>query len=153
MQAMNVLLSRVGTNEAAVAASKLQGATEGYSAMLLKTVGFKSECIRELSEGSLVFPWTSNKESLNAFGTVHGGVLSTLADVFTRIHLKAAVPQLHVTSISLEISFLSPVFEDKECVCVTRLVGKRDNTVFTNFSLEDGSGAIYARGSHILSLS
>ncbi|CCW63201.1 unnamed protein product [Phytomonas sp. EM1] len=153
MQAMHILLSRVGAKEAAAAAAKFQGATEGYSGIVLRTVEFKPESIYEVSDGTLAFPWRSKQGSLNAFGTVHGGALSTLADVFTRIHLKAAVPQLNAATISFEISFLSPVFEEKECVCVTRLVGKRDSTVFTDFSLEDGNGSIYARGTHTLSLS
>lgn len=147
------LLRQVTAKQAGAVASKIQSNPQNYSAALLNTVLFKPETVRERTDGTLVFPWQATKGSLNGFKSVHGGALSTLADVFTKIHAKASSPDSKVNSVSFEISFLSAVFEEKSCTCVTRLANQTDSMVFTDFSFQDETtGEVYARGTHVVAL-
>lgn len=120
---------------------------------MLRVVDFKPDSVSTRDEGSVLFPWKAKYGSLNGFGSVHGGSLSTLADIFTKIHARAAAPGHEVASISLEISFLSAIFEGKDCTCVTRIAHDAPHTLHTEFSFEDDvSGEVYARGSHAVSI-
>lgn len=153
MRTSSLLFKQVSAKQAASVAAKMQSNPQNYSAALLNAVAFKPESVTEKQDGTLIFPWQATKGSLNGFKSVHGGALSTLADVFTKIHAKASSPESKVSSVSFEISFLSAVFQDKSCICVTRLTNKADNIVFTDFSFEDETtGEIYARGTHVVSL-
>jgi uncharacterized protein (TIGR00369 family) len=152
MQATRVALNPVTVKQAAAAAQRVMDHPQNYTAHLLRTVCFSPDRIQERPEGTLVFPWDPTRGSHNGFKSVHGGALSTLADAFTKIHVRAFEPTKAVASVSFEISFLSAVFEDKRCSCVTRLVHQSNDIVFTDFSFEDmDSGEVYARGTHVLS--
>lgn len=152
MQATRFALNAVTVKQATAAAQRVMDHPENYTAHLLSTVLFTPSSIRERPEGSLVFPWEPKRGSHNGFKSVHGGALSTLADAFTKIHARAYAPASAVKSISFEISFLSAVFEDRKCSCVTRLVQQVNDIVFTDFSFEDeNTGEVYARGTHVLS--
>ncbi|CAM44470.1 conserved hypothetical protein [Leishmania braziliensis MHOM/BR/75/M2904] len=151
MPGTHFLLNLVTTKQAAAAAQQLMGNPKNYSAALLRTVLFSPERIQVRSEGTLVFPWEAKRGSQNGIKSVHGGALSSLADAFTKIHAQAYLPQACVESVSFEISFLSAVFEDKKCNCVTRLVRLEDTIIFTDFLFEgEGSDEVYARGTHVL---
>lgn len=153
MQSTPLLLRQVSAKQAAAVASRMLSNPQNYSAALLSTVLFKPESVKERPDGTLAFPWQATKGSLNGFKSVHGGALSTLADAFTKVHAKASSPESKVNSISFEISFLSAVFQEKSCACVTRLVSRTDNIVFTDFAFEDeATGEVYARGTHVVSL-
>ncbi|CAD2213315.1 hypothetical protein AGDE_02114 [Angomonas deanei] len=150
---MQSTATRASVAQAASTAGEMLKAKTGYSVNLLNIVKFTPESIKEPTPGVLAFPWSGTEGSLNGFKSVHGGSLSTLGDVFTKIHVKAALPESKVQSVSFEISFLSAVFAGKDCTCFTRLVSKQGNLVFTDFSFEDEtSGEIHARGTHVLSV-
>ncbi|CBZ26544.1 conserved hypothetical protein [Leishmania mexicana MHOM/GT/2001/U1103] len=154
MKGTRFLLNSVTAKQAVAAAHQIMNHPRSYSAALLSTVLFSPERIQERPEGTLVFPWEAKRGSHNSIKSVHGGALSSLADAFTKIHVRAHLPQMCVESVSLEISFLSAVFEDKKCNCMTRLVRQEGTIVFTDFSLEDeNSGEVYARGTHVLTTS
>ncbi|AYU84119.1 hypothetical protein, conserved [Leishmania donovani] len=154
MKGTRFLLDSVTVKQATAAAHQIMDHPRNYSAALLSTVLFSPERIQERREGTLVFPWKAKRGSHNSVNSVHGGALSSLADAFTKIHVRAHLPQTCVESVSLEISFLSAVFEDKKCNCMTRLVRQEGNIVFTDFSFEaESSGEVYARGTHVLSAS
>ncbi|GET93792.1 hypothetical protein, conserved [Leishmania tarentolae] len=151
MKATRFVLSAVTVKQAAAAAHQVMAYPTDYSAALLRTVLFSPERIQERPEGTLVFPWEAKRASNNSVKSVHGGALSSLADCFTKIHVRAHLPQTCVESVSLEINFLSAVFEDKKCSCMTRFVRQEGTIVITDFSFEDESTAeVYARGTHIL---
>lgn len=152
MQATRFALNSVTLAQASAAAQRVMEHPQNYTAHLLRTVLFSPDKIQERPEGTLVFPWEPTRGSHNGFKSVHGGSLSTLADAFTKMHAQAYAPKAAVNSVSFEISFLSAVFEDKKCSCVTRLVNQANNIVFTDFSFEDtNTGEVYARGTHVLS--
>lgn len=152
MQATRFVLNSVTVQQATAAAQRVLDHPQNYTAHLLNAVRFTPSRIQERPEGTLVFPWEPTRDSHNGFKSVHGGALSTLADAFTKIHARAYVATKPVRSVSFEISFLSAVFEDKKCSCVTRLVHQSNDVVFTDFSFEDeDSGEVYARGTHVLS--
>ncbi|KAG5464537.1 hypothetical protein LSCM1_00727 [Leishmania martiniquensis] len=154
MQATRFLINAVVIKHAAAAAQQIMSHPQSYSAALLSTVRFSPERIKERPDEALVFPWEAKRGSHNGIKSVHGGALSSLADVFTRIHVCARRPQACVESVSFEISFLSVVHEDKRCNCVTHLARQEKGIVFTDFAFEDeSSGEVYARGSHILAVS
>ncbi|KAG5489117.1 hypothetical protein JIQ42_00740 [Leishmania sp. Namibia] len=154
MQETRFLLNSLTTKEAVAAAHQIMGHTKNYSAALLCTVRFSPERIQERPDRALVFPWEAKRGSHNGIKSVHGGALSSLADTFTKIHVRAHRPQACVKSVSFEISFLCAVHEDRRCNCVTRLVHQEDKVVFTDFSFEDeSSGEVYARGTHVLAAS
>ncbi|KAK7202320.1 Thioesterase superfamily [Novymonas esmeraldas] len=151
MSASRFALNAVTSAQAAAVAQRIMSHPQSYSAALLNIVLFSPDRIQARPEGSLVFPWEAKRGSHNGFKSVHGGALSSLADAFTKIHAGARLPQASVRSVSFEISFLSAVFEDKKCSCVTRLVQQVDNIVYADFSFEDeSSGEVYARGTHVL---
>lgn len=154
MSATRFALNAVPVTRAAAAAQQVMSHPQSYGATLLGTVLFTPERIQQRPEGTLVFPWEPKRGSHNGFKSVHGGALSSLADIFTKIHTRAYAPDAAVRSVSFEISFLSAVFENKKCTCVTRLVQQADNIVFTDFSFEDeNTGEVYARGTHVLATS
>lgn len=154
MQATRFALNSVTVKQAAAAAQRVMDHPQNYTAHLLSTVHFSPDRIQERPEGTLIFPWEPTRGSHNGFKSVHGGALSTLADAFTKIHARAYVNHKPITSVSFEISFLSAVFKDKKCCCVTRLVHQAHDVVFTDFSFEDeNTGEVYARGTHVLSTS
>ncbi|KAG5490855.1 hypothetical protein JKF63_00977 [Porcisia hertigi] len=154
MHCTRFLLRFVTVKQACDSAHQVMSHPKNYSAAMLSTVFFSPERIQVRPGGTLVFPWEAKRGCHNGFKSVHGGALSTLADAFTKIHVRAHLPQTHVESVSFQISFLSAVFEDKKCICVTRLLHQRGSVVFTDFSFEDESnGEVYARGTHVLAAS
>ncbi|KPI89383.1 hypothetical protein ABL78_1509 [Leptomonas seymouri] len=154
IQATRFALNSVTATQAASTARRVMDHPQSYTAHLLNVVFFSPDRVQERPEGTLVFPWEPKRGSHNGFKSVHGGALSTLADAFTKIHVRAYAPDKPVKSISFEISFLSAIFEDKKCNCVTRLVHQSNDIIFTDFSFEDeNSGEVYARGTHVLSTS
>ncbi|KPA81890.1 hypothetical protein ABB37_04137 [Leptomonas pyrrhocoris] len=152
MQATRFALNSVAIQQATAAARRVMDHPQNYTTHLLSTVLFSPDLIRERPEGTLVFPWRPEQGCRNGFKSVHGGAISTLADAFTKMHVRAYLPDKPVKSVSFDISFLSAVFENTKCSCVTRLVHQSNDIVFTDFSFEDeDSGAVYARGTHVLS--
>lgn len=150
---VSLALRHVTAADAGKVSSKVLGCGNSFSAMMMNAVGFTPESIKEEPQGTLGFVWTAQKRALNGFKSVHGGALSTLADAFTKIHTKAAFPDRAVCSQNFEISFLSALFENKQCICVTRLVSATGESVFVDFSFQDeSSGEIYARGTHVLAI-
>lgn len=152
MQMTRAAAQAASATQAVVVAKKMMEQSTDYTSSLLSTVLFQPEAIQMRTEGTMVFPWMAKRGSHNGFKSVHGGALSTLADAFTKIHARAVTPEQPIRSVSFEISFLSAVFSEKKCNCITRIVNRTENIVFTDFSFEDAdSGEVYARGTHVLS--
>lgn len=142
------LLSKVGD-----VAARVLGATESYSASMLKAVAFDASKITVDGEACVNFPWVARRDCLNGFQTVHGGALSTLAEVFTKIHTQAAVP-CTPSSMHFEIRFLSAVGEDQEVVCQSRVRSllTPQRLVFTDFKfISSKTRDVLALGSHVIS--
>mgnify|MGYP001563460822 FL=1 len=110
----------------------------------------------------------------NIFGTMHGGVLLTLTDILTSMHMMhdSVQPEsvsvgdgcrasrhpatltslpLHV-SVSLSTKFVAAVPEASSVIAVTELskVGKR--LIYSNVEFASSDGVVFAVGNHVKSL-
>ena len=96
----------------------------------------------------VVFPITVTDDSLNAFKSMHGGAIATLADIFTTIHLWGLEPESKHVSAAFDISYLRPLPAAALVSCKTRVVKKGKRLAFTEFVFTDPSGTALAKGTH-----
>lgn len=157
---------RIAKRIADVAQHSVKGET--YNGFLLRAVGFDPGTIQQKPCGAVLFPWTAAQPCMNGFRSVHGGSLSTLAESFTKIHMRAAAEEMFClssgatngggvigTSVNFEIRFLSAVAENEKCTCLTRInqVLPQERLVFADFTfISEKSKEIMAVGTHILSV-
>lgn len=149
----------------------------GYSSFLLRAVQFDPEKIvisesensvfpSRGNEGerkcyypnnSISFPWISAKPCMNGFQSVHGGSLCTLAETFSRMHVRGAsiaaskAKELNEASsssgveapssslpitvclfpIHFDIRFLSATGENETCLCKSRIRPGREHEIIS----------------------
>jgi uncharacterized protein (TIGR00369 family) len=104
--------------------------------------------IEEVGEGRVVFGCTPDESLYNPIGTVHGGLVCTLADtvIGCAVHslLEAGVAY---TSIDLTVNYLRPVTADGTKLLATGTVTKPGRRVaFATAEIVDASGKVVATG-------
>ena len=122
-----------------------------YGPAVLSRVGFSPGNVMAHStdDTRLCFPWSGRGPSLNAFGCVHGGVLATLGDVCTTVHLWAVDRGATHVSVAFDVQFFEPAKEGTEFLCITRVVRRGKTLAFTEFEFAERlSGKVIAKGSH-----
>lgn len=97
----------------------------------------KSKAI-PLREHEILFKYKVHKESLNYWGAMHGGAISTLIDIASTIAI-TALDKNHRKNISIELStnFLSPASPESDIyvLCKISKIGK--NIAFSTIDLFD----------------
>ena len=118
-----------------------------FGADTLALVKFDPSTITQ-NDSCISFPLEVTDDSLNAFQSMHGGAVATLADVFTTIHLWGLEPGSKHVSAGLEVSYLRPLPAAARVSCRTRVVKKGKRLAFTEFSFVDEEGTVLSKGTH-----
>lgn len=104
-------------------------------------MGINVDAVRE---GQVELRLEAREDHVNLMGSVHGGVLATLADVAAGLAVRSAIPDGtdHV-SVHLDVQYLSPARPGTLCATgrVTRL-GRR--LAFSRAEVTDADGALLA---------
>ena len=81
----------------------------------------------------MLFPFTVESGATNVFGTTHGGMLMTLLDMFTSLHIcERLLPETngHV-SVNLNMNFVAAAKKGDKLVGVTRVDKQGKRLVYT----------------------
>jgi uncharacterized protein (TIGR00369 family) len=122
-----------------------QALADGVQPMALAdTLGFR---VASVDPGEVAIEMDASPRHHNPMGTVHGGVLSSIADsAMGMAHSSTLEPGETTTTLELKINFLRPVFDGK-----LRAVGKVIKGGRTISLLEcevfDGAGRLVAKSS------
>jgi uncharacterized protein (TIGR00369 family) len=100
----------------------------------------------EIEEGLVVFEGTPDESVYNPIGTVHGGLVCTLADTVAACAVHSTLPAgLAYTSIDLNVSYTRPVTMDSGTLRATGTVVKPGRRVaFSKAEILDGRGKVVA---------
>ncbi len=102
--------------------------------------------IVEVGDGHVVFECEPDESSYNPLGTVHGGLVCTLADtvVGCAVHTTLAAG-VSYTSVDLNVSYLRPVTAQSGVLRATGTTTKVGRRVgFATAAIEDGAGRLVA---------
>jgi uncharacterized protein (TIGR00369 family) len=100
----------------------------------------------EIGEGSVVFECEPDESVYNPIGTVHGGLVCTLADTVTgcAVHTTLAKGSAY-TSIDIAVTYLRPVTLNSGVLRATGIVTKPGRRVaFARAEILDGAGTLVA---------
>lgn len=114
----------------------------GKAVPLAKFLGFK---IDEINEGSAVMSLDMKEEFKQYAGTMHGGIIATLADsaaAFAVISL--FTPDIKLTTIDLFITYFSPMGGNR-LIAKADVVKKGKRVNIVDVFLEDESGKAIAK--------
>jgi uncharacterized protein (TIGR00369 family) len=100
----------------------------------------------EVEEGYVVFEGTPDESVYNPIGTVHGGLVCTLADTVAACAVHSTLPAgLAYTSIDLNVSYTRPVTRDSGRLRAIGTVVKPGRRVaFSRAEILDGQGKVVA---------
>jgi len=105
--------------------------------------------IREVEAGRVVFEFDPDESFYNPIGTVHGGVVCTLADtvIGCAVHSTLAAG-VGYTSIDLQVSYLAPLTSTSGPVVATgRVVRAGRRVAFGRAEITDGHDRLVAEAS------
>lgn len=128
-----------------------------YGQQLVRAVDFKPDTISDqlvvvpgdIERLTLIFPFLVTADACNGVGSCHGGVLSSLADVFTTVHLWGLEPERKHVSVNLDVNFLAAAFKDSTVECHTTVSRMGKRLSFTDFRFIDvNSQKLLATGTH-----
>lgn len=148
MKATVPRLSSVVVSARQAAARLLNTSAPIFAPAVLGKIDFHPEGIEVRGE-DLVFPVKATKHVTNAFRSMHGGALASLADMFTTLHLWGHDLDSRHVSVSFDIQFLAAAVVDGDFECVTRVTKRGKRLAFTEFSfLNKATGEVVCRGTH-----
>lgn len=148
-----MLISSVVRHAQDSAGKLLQATVPIFAPDVLSRVKFDPSRIRSDSKqrdkSVLIFPITAGKGATNAFHSMHGGALASLADMFTTLHLWGEDPQSRHVSVSFDIQYLAAAQVGKDFECHTKIVKKGKRLAFTEFEFRDKETQdIVCKGTH-----
>ena len=106
----------------------------------------------EVDEGRAVFAGIPGAHAFNPMGMIHGGYFATLLDsaLGCAVHSRLT-PQQTYTTLELKVSFLKALTAQSGLVrAEARVVSMGRRVAFSEGTLSDASGKIYATGSSTL---
>lgn len=113
---------------------------------------WRIECLSE-GDGEAVLRLPLQPMHLNSIGTVHGGVVASLADTACGIALlSVAPPHARFVTASLNVSYMGAAqgaYIDAEAA----VTAVRKRVAFVEATLKDAAGEVIARGSVVFSIS
>jgi acyl-coenzyme A thioesterase PaaI-like protein len=124
---------------------------------LIRMVEFKPDNIRaaaipadaDPTTGALIFPFLAKPEGCLPNRGCHSGLLASLADVFTTVHLWGLDLERRHVSVNLEVNILHETLPGACLECHTSVLRNGKRLAFTSFSfVECGSGLLIANGIH-----
>jgi len=87
---------------------------------------------------------------INSLGVVHGGVLTTIADMAMG-YACSSLCTLKVVTVELKLSFMKPVFSGKP-TAEGKVLKKREHLLFASCAIfdEDGHQVVTALGTYMM---
>lgn len=108
--------------------------------------------LERVVEGEVDVSLVADEGHLNLMGTVHGGVLATLADTATGLAFRTTLPPgMTFTTIQLQIVYLSPGRAGR-IEARGRVVKRGRRTGYAEADVVDGRGALLARATALLAV-
>lgn len=103
--------------------------------------------LRSAEQGQAVIEYEAAERHANAMGTLHGGVLCTMADTAMGVAFYTALEENEsLTTLELKINYLKPVWKGK--LTASARVVKRGKTVgLLECDITDEEGQLVARAS------
>jgi len=102
--------------------------------------------IRDVEPGRVVFVCEPDESAYNPIGTVHGGLVCTLADTVTACAVHTTLDLgVSYTSVDLNVSYLRPVTKESGMLTATGKVTKPGRKVaFSSAEIFDAAGKLVA---------
>ncbi len=108
--------------------------------------------LEHVAEGEVDVALVAGAEHLNLMGTVHGGVLATLADSATGLAYRTVLdPGTTFTTIQLQITYLAPG-RAGHVAARGRVVKRGRRTGYAEADVVDGEGRLLARATALLAV-
>jgi len=102
--------------------------------------------LEEIDVGFTRFRMPFRRELVQAYGVVHGGAITSLADTCVAFALMTLIqPGERVTTVELKINFLSAV-TDGELIGEARILQKGKRLALADMEVKDGIGKLVAKG-------
>lgn len=104
--------------------------------------------LQEVDDGRVLFQMEPHEMHYNPAGTVHGGVLTTLADTaMTTAVISQLPPGSWAPTIELKLNFIKPVTEATGRIFATgRAIHVGGATAVAEVQIRDGEGRLLAHG-------
>jgi uncharacterized protein (TIGR00369 family) len=119
------------------------------SSLFHRTVGMTLE---HVAEGEIDLALEVRPEHLNLMGTVHGGVIATLADSATGLAYRTVLePGTTFTTSQLQVVYLSPGRAGR-LVARGRVVKRGRHTGYAEADVVDAEGRLLARATALLAV-
>lgn len=113
-----------------------------WRAAAAKLVGFRAV---SFGDGKAVFEMEADDRHHNPMGTVHGGILCTLADSAMGFAFASTLgPGESFTTLEIKMNYLRPVFEGK-LVAAARVVHRGKAIGLVDCDVTNGDGKLVAR--------
>lgn len=108
--------------------------------------------LEHVAEGEVDVALDTGAVHLNLMGTVHGGVIATLADTATGLAYRTVLdPGTTFTTIQLHITYLAPG-RGGAIVARGRVVKRGRRTGYAEADVVDGEGRLLARATALLAV-
>jgi acyl-CoA thioesterase len=102
--------------------------------------------LEEIDLGFARFRMPFRRELVQAYGVVHGGAITSLADTAVAFALMTLIqPGEQVTTVEMKINFLAPVTEG-ELVGESRIIQKGKRLAMADMEVKDQNGKRIAKG-------
>ena len=99
-------------------------------------------------EGSAIVEMTPTEDLANAAGYVHGGMISTLADIAMAVSVRTMVPAgVRVVSFDLKLTFISAAKLGEPLRAVGRVIHAGGRTAVADCRVEGPGGKLVATAS------
>jgi uncharacterized protein (TIGR00369 family) len=110
---------------------------------IMKTLGMK---LLEANEGKAVLSMKVDSEFHNPMGTLHGGIMTDLADAAMGVALMSTLgDDESFTTLELKMNFLRPVYEG-EITAEAKVVHRGRTIALVESVIKSGEGKEVARG-------
>lgn len=95
--------------------------------------------LTQLSEGYALISFPFQDRLRNSFGTLHGGVIGSLADSAGGVAIRTLVGSQKITTVEFKVNFLSPV-QGGELYAEGRVVRKGSSIAVAEVEVRDEAG-------------
>ena len=100
--------------------------------------------IIELGDGLCRLRQPGNDKLTNLYGSIHGGVTATLADIAMGVAVRTT--GLHPMTVELMVNYLGSAPSNSELLAEARIVHKGSSLILAEFLVTTADGKIVARG-------
>lgn len=113
---------------------------------IARTLNFR---LATAAPGEVVFEGSPGEESYNPLGSIHGGWTATIMDSALACAVHSTLEKgERYTSVEMKVSFMRPIYPGKPArlICRGRVINRGRTLAFSEASLVDEAGKVYAHG-------